>query len=280
MKIGANSFVWTDSFGVENFDILRRIASAGLDGIEIGLLSPNEFPASKVRAELERLSLSCTTCSVLPPGASLIAVDEADRRKGEEHIVRCLEVTAEAGGKIICGPLYAPVGKFSGVRCSEDEWKRAIECWHILAQKAQELDVEVAIEPLNRFETYFLNTVADAVRLCDEINHPSVGILVDTFHANIEEKNIGIALKAAGHHLKHIHSCENDRGIPGTGTVHWDEFFRSVRDMKYDRWLVIESFGFSVGRLSAAASIWRDLAPCPEDIPFKGAEFLRRQLQD
>jgi len=278
MKIGANSFVWTDSFGVNNFDVLARIADAKLDGIEIGILNPYDFPAKQVRSELNRLGLGCTTCCVLPPDASLIANEEESRKKARTHIAACLEATAELGGELVCGPLYAPVGKFTGVRRTADEWDRAVEGWQELAPVAQKLNVEVAIEPLNRFETYFLNTTADAVKFCDEVGNSSVGILIDTFHANVEEKNIGEALKVAGSHLKHVHSCENDRGIPGTGTIHWDIFFKAIKEIGYDRWMVIESFGFSLGMLSAAASIWRDLAPNPEDIPFEGAKFLRKEL--
>lgn len=278
MKIGANSFIWTDSFGVGNFDVLRKVAAEGLDGIEIGLLNPSEFPAAAVGKELERLGLGCTICSVLPPDCSLIAADETARQKGKDYVVSCLEATAEAGAEILCGPLYAPVGKFTGIRRTRDEWMRSVECWQELSPVAMSLNVEVAIEPLNRFETYFLNTVSDAADFCSAVHHPSVGILVDTFHANIEEKSIGGALKTAGAYLKHVHSCESDRGIPGTGNVHWPEFFNAIREHGYDRWLVIESFGFSLGPLSAAASIWRDLAADPEDIAFQGAVYLRQQI--
>jgi D-psicose/D-tagatose/L-ribulose 3-epimerase len=138
----------------------------------------------------------------------------------------------------------------------------------------------MAIEPLNRFETFFLNTTADAAALCDRVNDPNIGILFDTFHANIEEKSIGAACRAAGRHLKHVHTCENDRGIPGSGHVEWQELFQSLRERNYDGWLTIESFGFAIGKLSAAASIWRDLAPSPESIAFEGVKFLRRNIEN
>jgi D-psicose/D-tagatose/L-ribulose 3-epimerase len=138
--------------------------------------------------------------------------------------------------------------------------------------------VTAAIEPLNRFETYFLNTAVDAVALCDQIHHPNVGILFDTFHANIEEKNIGQAYRAVARHLKHVHTCENDRGIPGSGHVEWKEVFQALRDIRYDGWLTIESFGFALPQLSAAASIWRDIAPTPESIAFEGIEFLKQNM--
>jgi D-psicose/D-tagatose/L-ribulose 3-epimerase len=137
----------------------------------------------------------------------------------------------------------------------------------------------IAIEPLNRFETFFLNTAADAVRFCAEVGRPEVGILFDTFHANIEEKDVAQAILMAAPHLVHFHACENDRGAPGSGHVDWPNVFAALRRIGYDRWVTIESFGFALGELSAAASIWRDLAPTPADIAFEGVQFLRKGLE-
>ena len=137
------------------------------------------------------------------------------------------------------------VGSFSGVRRTSDEWNRAVEGYRELGPVLASHNVQLAIEPLNRFETYFLNTTVDAVALCDEVAHPNAGILWDTFHANIEEKHIGDSLLQAGPHLKHVHTCENDRGIPGSGHVEWNSVFAALRDLKYDGWLTIESFGFA-----------------------------------
>src|SRR5579871_2754182 len=242
MKFGANTFIWTDSFGPEHFGILPRLKEAGLDGIEIGMLSPTTFRSTEFRRELEKNKLGCTTCAILPHGTSLISEDKEERRKARVHVEECLKVTADAGGTVVCGPLYSPVGFFTGARRTNDDWKRAVESWQELAPVAAKTGVAVAIEPLNRFETYFLNTAADAAQLCAEVGHPSVGILFDTFHANIEEKHVGHALRHAAKYVKHLHSCENDRGIPGTVHVNWPEFFSAVRDIGYDGWMVIESF--------------------------------------
>lgn len=275
MFFGANSFIWTEAFGTDQFDLLRKIKDAGLDGIEFGILNPREFQAASIRRELEKLELLSTSCCVVPSNGSLCSTDIDDRRRGKVHIRACLETTAETGSRLLCGPLYAPLGHFTGKRRTGDEWKWIVESWQELAQFANTVHVEVALEPLNRFETYVLNTVSDAVQLCSEINNDGVGVLVDTFHANIEEKNIGQALEKTRKHLKHIHTSENDRGTPGTGNVDWQGLFEKIKEMQYDRWLVIESFGFSMESLSAAASIWRDLAPSLEEIPFEGARFLK-----
>jgi hypothetical protein len=120
--------------------------------------------------------------------------------------------------------------------------------------------------------------VADAVQLCNEIDHPAVGVLVDTYHANIGEKSIAMAIHVASPRLKHVHSSESDRGTPARGGVHWQEFFKAVRAAGYDKWLTIEGFGFSLGALSAAASIWRDLATSPDDVALHGAAFCETSL--
>jgi D-psicose/D-tagatose/L-ribulose 3-epimerase len=279
MKFGANTFIWAEAFGPEHFGVLPRLKDAGFDGIEIAMLSPSTLPATAIRRELGKYQFECTCCSAFGAGLSLASEDREVRKKAMTHVRDSLKAAAELGSSLVAGPLYTPVGYFTGKRRTSDEWRRTIDCWQELRSDVKQTGVKVAIEPLNRFETYFLNIASDAALLCDEIADPNIGILLDTFHCNIEEKSIGPALKAAGRHLKHIHSCENDRGIPGTGNVNWPEFFQTLAEIGYDGWLTIESFGFSLGAISAAAAIWRDLAPSPESIAVEGVAFLRENVE-
>jgi D-psicose/D-tagatose/L-ribulose 3-epimerase len=275
MKFGVNTFLWTGNFGPEHFHLLPKIKEQGFNGIEVALIRPGDFKANEIRKALETVGLECTVCSVLPGELSLVSPDASVRAKTVTHMTECFKLVADAGAKLVAGPLYSPVGYITGKRRTADEWKNAVAGYQQLGPVLAACGVEVGIEPLNRFETYFLNTTEDAVKLCAEINHPNVGILWDTFHANIEEKNPAQALLSSGKFLKHVHTCENDRGTPGSGHVDWKGVFASLRDLKYDRWLTIESFGFAIGELSAAASIWRDLARTPEDIAFEGVKFLK-----
>ena len=278
MKFGANTLIWSESFGPEQFSLLPRIKAAGLDGVEVPIFHLPGLQTGAIRRALQEEGLACTACTVIPRGLSLAATDPAIRSRTVEHVRACIHAAAELGAQLLAGPMYTPVGYFTGQRRTEEEWNALTECWQEIAETLPETGIPVALEPLNRFETYLLNTVADAVRLCDVVASPHVGILIDTFHANIEEKNIGAALRLAGRHLKHLHTCENDRGTPGTGNVNWPEFFAAVRETGYDGWLTIESFGFRLGEIAAAASIWRDLAPTPESIAFEGVRFLRRHV--
>lgn len=278
MKYGVNTFIWTANFDRSNLPLLAPIKQAGFDGVEVPLFRPSEFAGADIRKGLRENALECTICSVLTGGLNIISDDRSVREKTRVHMHDCVKTAADVGAKIIAGPLYSPVGYLPGRRRTVDEWKWAVDCYQSLGPVLAQTGVTIAIEPLNRFETYFLNTAEDAVALCDQIGHPNVGILFDTFHANIEEKDIAQAYRIVGKHLKHVHTCENDRGIPGTGHVDWPGVFQALRDLKYDAWLTIESFGFSLGELSAAASIWRDIAPTPASIAFEGVKFLKQNV--
>jgi D-psicose/D-tagatose/L-ribulose 3-epimerase len=278
MKFGVNTFIWSASFDKTNLPLLPEIKANGFDGVEVPLFRPAEFAARDIRRGTEENSLECTICCVLVDGLSLISDDSGLRAKTVSHLNNVIAAAAEAGAHIIAGPIYCPVGYLPGRRRTADEWKRAIEGYQAISGTLASHNVTLAIEPLNRFETFFLNTAADAAKLCDAVDHPNVGILFDTFHANIEEKNIADGYRTVSRHLKHVHTCENDRGIPGGGHVEWPSVFQALREIGYDGWLTIESFGFALGDLSSAAAIWRDIEKTPESIAFEGVKFLKKNM--
>lgn len=275
MKYGVNLLIWTANFTEEHFPLLPKLKAAGFDGVELPLFAPVGYPAQRVKQELDANGLEATTCVIIPQG-NLFDADSAARATAMDHMKKAIEVNAELGSRMMAGPLYSPVGWLPGRRRTTDEWQRAIESYQQLGPTLDQHNVSLGIEPLNRFETFFLNTAADGATLCDAVAHPRVGLLIDTFHSNIEEKDVANAYRTAGRHLKHVHTCENDRGTPGSGHVPWDDVFAAIRDVKYDGWLTIESFGFNLPEISAAAAIWRDLAPTPESIAIDGLQFLKR----
>jgi D-psicose/D-tagatose/L-ribulose 3-epimerase len=278
MKFGVNTFIWSASFGPAEFGLLPAIKEAGFDGVEIPLFRPASLEGSAIRKVNEAYGLECNACTVLVDGLSLISENADIRRKTRVHLADIAKAAADAGIKIVAGPLYCPVGYLPGRRRTSDEWKWAVEGFQSIGETLTANDVIFAIEPLNRFETYFLNTAADAARLSEEIDHPNIGILFDTFHANIEEKDIAAGYRTVGAQLKHVHTCENDRGIPGSGHVEWEAVFAALRELNYDGWLTIESFGFALGDLSAAAAIWRDIEKTPQSIAFEGVKFLKKSV--
>ena len=196
MKLGLNTLLFTAGFDESHLPLLDKVKQWGFDGIEIARFSFDGFPAREIGQKVRDAGLECTFCSALTGDLSLISEDASVRRRASDFIRQGVETAAEIGSPVFVGPYCAPVGLLVGRRKNEDEWKRAVEELRALAPHFEACKVALANEPLNRFETYFLNTAAEAVRLCDEIGSPWHGVLFDTFHANIEEKNGGDALRS------------------------------------------------------------------------------------
>jgi D-psicose/D-tagatose/L-ribulose 3-epimerase len=275
MKYGINTLLWTAAFEKPHLELLPVLREKGFDGVEIARFDFAGFPAAEIRRVCEREGLRTTFCTALTGDQSLISADQDIRRRTREHLRTAISTAADTGAETLAGPMCSAVGFHTGQRPTDDEWKHAVEGLQSLIPVLDEYGMTLAHEPLNRFETYFINTAADAVRLCEQVDHPRVGILFDTFHANIEEKNPGEALASTGKWLKHVHTCENDRGTPGSGHVPWQDVFGAIERIGYDGWLVIESFGSRIPEIAAAACIWRDLAPSSESIAFDGLTFLK-----
>lgn len=275
MKIAVNALLWTTSFDEHYFSLLPELRAHGFDGFEVPVFSPAKIDAAPIRRVLESNGLECLVCAILPQHLNPIDPNVSVRKQAAQHLRDCIELSAELGARRMGGPVYAPVGYLTKLRRTEEEWAWGIECLQSLGETLERFDVELAIEPLNRFETFFLNTASDTARFCSEIADPRIGVLLDTFHTNIEEKDVAESFESTGSYLKHVHVCENDRGIPGTGHVDFQGISRALRSIHYEGWLTIESFGFGHKELSAAAAIWRDLAPTPESIAFEGIAYLR-----
>lgn len=277
VKFGINTLLWTAGFGEEHLPLLKKFKSWGFDGVEIARFAFDGFPAARIRQALKDEGLECTFCSALTGETSLISDDAAVRQSARDFIVQGIHTAAELGANVFLGPFCSPVGKLLGRRPNAEEWKRAVEGLAAIAPELDACGVSLAHEALNRFETYFTNTGDEAFRLCEEVGHPRVGILFDAFHANIEEKDSAATVRRIAKRLKHVHTCESDRGIPGTGQVHWTELLAALKEVEYEGWMVIESFGSRIPEIAAAACIWRDLAPSADAIASEGLQFLKRR---
>jgi D-psicose/D-tagatose/L-ribulose 3-epimerase len=278
MKLAVNTLIWAVDFTPAQLPLLATLKAHGFEGVEIPVFDPASFQAAAIRRGLEENGLECVICSVMPPGFSLIDDDAAVRQKSQQRLRDVIKVAADMNSRVVAGPLYCPVGYLPGHRRTADEWKRAVESYQSAISDLESNDVTLAIEPLNRFETYFLNTSADLAALCDAVGHSRVGASYDTFHSNIEDKHLGASIRLLGKHIKHVQTCENDRGTPGSGHVEWDDVFGALREIGYDQWLSIESFAPNLGDFSSAVCIWRDIEPNTDNIAFDGIKFLRRQL--
>jgi D-psicose/D-tagatose/L-ribulose 3-epimerase len=266
MKIGVSAFAWSAAFTTADFDLLPALREQGLRGLEVPIFDPASIAAEEIRKALEANDLECTVCAILPAGINPISADRGERSKAQAHLVSCVETAAALGAKIMGGPVYAPIGYLP------------VECFQTLGETMAKSSMTLALEPVNRSETFFLTTAAEAKALCEAIGNPDIGVLIDTFHANIEEKSIAQAILLLGPMLKHMHISENDRGVPGTGHLDFAEIVRALRETDYQGYLMIEGLGCLAPGRQSPVYMWRRPDESGEAIAYQGAAFLRRLL--
>jgi D-psicose/D-tagatose/L-ribulose 3-epimerase len=277
MKIGMNLLLWTTHVTPEHFPILGKLNKAGYDGVELPLFEGDAAHYGQVRKELDNAGLACTTVTVATADANPVSPDPAVRAKALDRLKWAIEMTSILGGENLCGPYHSALGVFSGTGPTESEKSFAADVLRAAAEEAQKAKVMLALEYLNRFECYFLTTGADTHAFVNRVNHPHLRMMYDTFHANIEEKQVAPVIAAVADRVVQVHISENDRGTPGTGQVHWDETFAALRKAGYDGWMVIEAFGRALPDLAAATKVWRDLFPAPEQVYEEGIRFIKEK---
>jgi D-psicose/D-tagatose/L-ribulose 3-epimerase len=281
MKIGMNLLLWTDAPNFrDHADLLRRIKQWGFDGVEFPVAPMNASDVRDFAGLCDELGLGRSTILALDAAAADPASpDRALRQAAVEQIGQALELTKTLGGSLLSGPMFQGLVRFSGQAPTPEEWGHAVETIRKAGEHAAELGIRIALEPLNRFEMYIVNTMADAVRFVQDVGLANVGLLADTHHSNIEEPNTAESWEAAAQHIFHVHISENHRGIPGSGHAIPPEVFRTLRKIGYDDWLTIEAFGQSVPGLMSRLHLWRPYITDDEQAARQGLEFIRKQLQ-
>lgn len=277
MKVGMNLLLEATHITPQQFPLLAKAKKVGFDGVEVPIFEGDAAHYKTLRKELDHHGLGATSVTVATPDANPISPDAKVRKAALDRLKWAIEMTSILGGEVLCGPYHSALAVFTGSGPTDDEKKRAVEILRQAAEFAQQAKVMLAIEYLNRFECYFLTTAADARALVKAVDHPHFRTMYDTFHANIEEKDVTQAIRGIADVLAHVHISENDRGTPGTGHVHWDETFRTLRQLKYEGWLVIEAFGRALPDLAAATKVWRDLFPNADEVYEKGLRFIKEK---
>ena len=262
MKTGMNLMLWTAHVTPEHFGLLGDLKAAGYDTVEIPVFQGSPDHYAMLGAELDRVGLERSVSSAIgPSGQNPLSGDRAARQAAVVFTKRVIDCTAAVGARVLAGPMHSELGYFTGDGPTLVERQRGIDFHRAVGDYAGARDVRLALEALNRFECYFLNTMAQLADYLDAVDHPAVRAMYDTFHANIEEKDVGAAIAAIGRHLIHVHASENDRGTPGTGQVAWAATYRALRAGGYDGWITIEAFGRALPELAAATRVWRDFFP-------------------
>lgn len=273
MKVGMNLLLWTGAAGKEHYPLFKQLKSWGFDGVELPMFSASGPDWAELKRVLDGEGLARTVVSVPAPGGNFISEEPYERAAALSFFKQCVDACHTLGAELLAGPLCSPVGKLVGRGRNQREWDWCVEGLQALCDYAT--DFPISIEPLNRFETYFLNCAADSVALVKAVGRKNVGILYDTFHANIEEKNTADAIRTGGKYINHVHISANDRATPGEDHVDYATTFKTLKEIGYDGWLMIEAFGLCLPDLAAATCIWRKMAPSEEHVAKEGCKFIR-----
>ncbi len=276
MKFGFNLLLWTGHVTQEHSGLVRKIKAAGYDGVEIPLFEGTPDHYARLGDLLDKVGLERTVVSVFGVGKNPLSSDVAEQKAALDYAKWCVDCSAALGAPILAGPMHSQLGHFTGVGATKKEIKRGVSSHRRMGDYAAKKNVRFALEALNRFECYFLNTMEQLADYLDEVDHPAIKGMYDTFHSNIEEKDPVGAIKAIKRHLIHVHISENDRGTPGKGHVPWDATYAALRKARYDGYCTIEAFGRALPALAAATRVWRDFAPSPDEVYLEGLKHMKR----
>lgn len=279
MRFGMNLLLWTDTLSDNMLPLLDELREIGFDTVEIPCFDLDNLDNyAKWGKRFDALGLARTGTAVRGPAENPISPDPAVRRKGIEANKRNLDCCAAAGCSVMAGPFHSALGVFTGKGPTEDEWRWGVDSMRQVAEYAEKVGVTLAVEYLNRFECYFLNTAADGARFCREVNHPRCRMMYDTFHAHIEEKSIPSAIRALKGLLVHVHISENDRSTPGQGNVRWDQNFDTLHEIGYDGTMVVEAFGLALEKLVPATKIWRRMYESERQLATDALKFMKTEV--
>ncbi|MBA4148378.1 MAG: sugar phosphate isomerase/epimerase [Verrucomicrobia bacterium] len=280
MRLGINTFLFTSPFTDDSTKLFPQFKKWGFETIEIPIEDPSHIDTAHVKRELEKNKLVCgSVCACLGPDRDLRGTPE-QQQTGLTYLTKLVDQAVELGCLTVAGPVYSAVGRADAVPEKEyqKQWRAVVKNLKGLCKYAEKRGVVICLEPLNRYETDFINTVDQGLKMIDEVGSPALKLLLDTFHMNVEEKNQGKAIRKAGKHLGHFHACGSDRGTPGNDHIDWAPIAAALKAIKYQGDVVIESFTTDVKVIAKAASIWRRMEPTREEIAVKGVKFLKKTL--
>ncbi len=277
MKFGIHSLLFRETFLESDLPLLDKCKNLGFDAVEIIPFDPAHFPAAKAKRAAADIGLTLNMGYGMPAEYNIIDPDPAVRVRGIEFSKHLIDLANEAGAEVFGGMIYCGWGYLTGKMRTAQEWQWGVEGYHTIASYALETNPKLVlgIEPVNRFESHFINTAADAVKFIGAVGLPNVKVHLDTFHMIREEDSIGAAVRATGDKIGYVHACENQRGIPGHGLMPWVEFFEGLHECNYDGCITIESFDPDIESVAKLCCIWRKLADTPEQLASEGLAFLK-----
>lgn len=274
MKLGVHAGLWMAKWTDEISPILKIIADIGFDGVEISLLGMDQYKAKSLNRIIKDFKLEVTCSDGLSVHTDITSHDPSIVSKGEEHLKWGIETASLLGSNYLAGVVYAPWGVFD-VKNKIIRTERSANALSKLDKILIQHDVNLGIEAINRFETDLINTADEAKSLAEASNSKNIGVLLDTFHLNIEEKNIKSTIIKTGDYLKHFHISDNDRGVPGSGHIPWNDVRDGLKAINYNNWIVAEMFVISGNPASSDLNIWRNIEDEPDATAKQSLKFMR-----
>ncbi|MDH5398238.1 MAG: sugar phosphate isomerase/epimerase [Cyclobacteriaceae bacterium] len=278
INFAVSTWLWTSPFNSETVALFSKIKEMGFDAVEIPVEDPDIIDASAVKKALDKHGLQPVFCGAFGPTRDLTSDDPALHKNCFEYLEKCFAMCNTWEAEFVAGPMYSAVGKARLVSPEQKkkEWDLAVNNLYKVCQMASNSGLEIALEPLNRFESDLVNTAEDVARMVRDINHPAAKILLDSFHMTIEEPDLEKAIHTAGDKLIHVQVSENYRGTPGTGQTRWDEIKKGLQAINYSGVVSIESFTPNVQELAGAVCIWKPLAESQDKFASEGLSFLKK----
>jgi D-psicose/D-tagatose/L-ribulose 3-epimerase len=279
--IGVNTWVWVSPLTDAGLEALvPQISEWGFDGVELPVENPGDWDPGRTRELLDRYELTAlSTCAAMAPGRDLVAADRETVAATQDYVRAAVDMAVGVGAPVLVGPIYASVGRTWRIEDRAALVKELAMNLKPLAEYAGERGIKLGLEALNRFETSVLNTVQQVLEVVDAVNSKACGVLLDTFHMNIEEKDPIGAIGTVGDYTVHIQISGSDRGAAGRDHIDWESTAAAIRGIGYEGGLTIESFTVENESIARAASIWRRLEPSQDDIATVGLATLRRVFQ-
>ncbi len=274
MTYGMNLLLWGTEINEDIFPVLEQIKAMGFDGVEVPIFDVNPENWYTWRKKLDELGLKRIAVTICGADFNQISPDENMRKATLERNKRAVDCALVLGADLLTGPYHSALSHFTGKPATQQEWQWAVENLQELAQYADDLGITLGLEYLNRFESYLVSSADELLKLVEDINHPACKIMFDTFHANIEEKSLGDAIRKLSKHLVHVQVSENDRSTVGKGNVDWEDVFKALKDINYGGWLSIEAFSEKL----PAANIWRKMFDSEEQLMRESLSFLKTHV--
>jgi len=279
--IGCHGLVWTGSFDAEGVDLaIGKTLDAGYNLLEIPLFDPEDFDVAAAKRSIAKRPISVTASLGLSPQTDLTSEDPEVVAAGVARLTHILEILSELESQYLVGVIYSQLAKYPGP-ISALSRAHCVEAIHTLGGRAQELGITLGLEVVNRYETNIFNTSKGALEFIADVDHPSVGVHLDTYHMNIEESDMWNPVLAAGDKLVYVHIGESHRGYLGTGSVDFDGLFRALGHIGYTGPIAFESFSTAVvsDELSRSLAIWRNLWEDNVDLGRHAYEFITGKLR-